>query len=166
MNVGRRYHQQQIVAKRKCCGRSRFFRLDCAREGRTPRIPFKKFPASLMDDRFGVRHDVSALPRDRWVRGGRPRTARGDDSGALDFCELARPAGLEPAAPSLEGSCSIHLSYGRVVSMVDERRTPHAPPGLALQKNRSFRPALVESTPLALEGRRSIQLSCGRVMRS
>ena len=27
---------------------------------------------------------------------------------------LARPAGLEPATPSLEGSCSIHLSYGRV----------------------------------------------------
>ena len=27
---------------------------------------------------------------------------------------LARPAGLEPAAPSLEGSCSIQLSYGRV----------------------------------------------------
>lgn len=29
------------------------------------------------------------------------------------FCELVRPAGLEPATPSLEGSCSIHLSYGR-----------------------------------------------------
>ena len=27
--------------------------------------------------------------------------------------KLARPAGLEPAAPSLEGSCSIQLSYGR-----------------------------------------------------
>ena len=27
--------------------------------------------------------------------------------------ELARPAGFEPAATSLEGSCSIHLSYGR-----------------------------------------------------
>ena len=27
---------------------------------------------------------------------------------------LARPAGLEPAAPGLEGRCSIHLSYGRV----------------------------------------------------
>ena len=26
---------------------------------------------------------------------------------------LARPAGLEPAAPCLEGTCSIHLSYGR-----------------------------------------------------
>ncbi len=27
---------------------------------------------------------------------------------------VARPAGFEPAAPSLEGSCSIQLSYGRV----------------------------------------------------
>ena len=29
---------------------------------------------------------------------------------------LARPAGIEPATPSLEGWCSIRLSYGRVVS--------------------------------------------------
>ena len=27
-----------------------------------------------------------------------------------------RPAGLEPATHSLEGCCSIHLSYGRVLS--------------------------------------------------
>ena len=41
------------------------------------------------------------------------------------FCVwLARPAGLEPAAPSLEGSCSIHLSYGRVVSMVAPNAAP------------------------------------------
>jgi RNA polymerase sigma factor (sigma-70 family) len=37
--------------------------------------------------------------------------------------QMARPAGLEPAAPSLEGSCSIQLSYGRVPPIV--RRTPH-----------------------------------------
>jgi site-specific DNA recombinase len=34
-----------------------------------------------------------------------------------DICDcnevMARPAGFEPAAPSLEGSCSIQLSYGR-----------------------------------------------------
>ena len=35
----------------------------------------------------------------------------------LDQQQMARPAGLEPAAPSLEGSCSIRLSYGRVVGL-------------------------------------------------
>ena len=31
---------------------------------------------------------------------------------------MARPAGLEPATPSLEGSCSIQLNYGRVVRVI------------------------------------------------
>ena len=36
---------------------------------------------------------------------------------------LARPAGLEPAAPGLEGRCSIRLSYGRVrASFGNEKR--------------------------------------------
>ena len=40
-----------------------------------------------------------------------------------DLRKVARPAGLEPATPGLEGRCSIQLSYGRMMSMV--RRTPH-----------------------------------------
>ena len=32
-----------------------------------------------------------------------------------DLRKVARPAGLEPATPGLEGRCSIQLSYGRVV---------------------------------------------------
>ena len=28
---------------------------------------------------------------------------------------MARPAGLEPATPGLEGRCSIRLSYGRII---------------------------------------------------
>ena len=35
--------------------------------------------------------------------------------------KLARPAGLEPATLGLEGRCSIHLSYGRVPTIVADR---------------------------------------------
>ena len=34
---------------------------------------------------------------------------------------MARPAGLEPATPDLEGRCSIRMSYGRVRSQFNRR---------------------------------------------
>ena len=34
---------------------------------------------------------------------------------------LARPEGLEPSTPGLEGRCSIQLSYGRVRFMLLDR---------------------------------------------
>jgi hypothetical protein len=34
---------------------------------------------------------------------------------------VARPEGLEPSTPGLEGRCSIQLSYGRVLCMLMER---------------------------------------------
>jgi hypothetical protein len=34
------------------------------------------------------------------------------------FGLMARPAGIEPATRSLEGCCSIQLSYGRVLRML------------------------------------------------
>src|SRR5207244_4067185 len=72
-------------------------------------LPICRAPGRSVEwfDRGGTGHVAGVLfdvmPRWTWlgVPGGRTRG-------------VARPAGLKPAAPSLEGSCSIHLSYGRV----------------------------------------------------
>ncbi|SCM74159.1 hypothetical protein KL86DES1_21768 [uncultured Desulfovibrio sp.] len=47
---------------------------------------------------------------------------RGQKKGLqLYYCKplilLARPRGIEPLTKSLEGSCSVQLSYGRVIRM-------------------------------------------------
>ena len=42
------------------------------------------------------------------------RHGRTHSAGSNPILKLARPAGFEPATSSLEGSCSIQLSYGRV----------------------------------------------------
>lgn len=47
---------------------------------------------------------------------GRKRKRRWKSRDRLTFL-VARPGGFEPPAKSLEGSCSIHLSYERVLSL-------------------------------------------------
>jgi hypothetical protein len=61
----------------------------------------RKYFTELEGDRFNPRQNM----------GGNERCG----SKCAKCGELARPAGLEPATPGLEGQCSIQLSYGRVV---------------------------------------------------
>ncbi len=55
---------------------------------------------------------AGGIPPDAFRTQKRPRSISG---GGVD--RLARPGGFEPPAKSLEGSCSVHLSYGRVVKL-------------------------------------------------
>jgi hypothetical protein len=62
---------------------------------------------------------------------------------------VARPAGLEPATPSLEGSCSIQLSYGRV----DSHGTPNAAPLMHPRYSASDRESQIAAEKRSLNGR-------------
>ena len=79
--------------------------------------------------------------------------ARGASTGrgrsALLMCthgQVARPAGLEPATPSLEGSCSIRLSYGR--RPIGRKCDPFLPRGGAYTRPRDTAqlPNVIEGT--------------------
>ena len=91
---------------------------------------------------------------------------------------LVRPKGLEPLAHCLEGSCSIHLSYGReCIGAGDENRTripslegwcpDHcATPASALRGNRQLRYITMDKPICQAETRNFfLRLSCATSQR-
>ena len=50
------------------------------------------------------------------------RASRALSGAATSRSEVARPEGLEPSTPGLEGRCSIQLSYGRGIPIIEQER--------------------------------------------
>jgi hypothetical protein len=78
---------------------------------------------------------------------------------------LARPAGLEPAAPCLEGTRSIQLSYGRVMSTVTQFRMPPNTGPYLRRGNSDERSGLRSATYAACHAKVPCRLETLRVRR-
>jgi 4a-hydroxytetrahydrobiopterin dehydratase len=104
-------------------------------------------------------HKIDGLTESDFILAAKVSRKLTSSHASLERQDLARPAGLKPAATSLEGSCSIQLSYGRVLSIVPKGRTPNAPPDAALDRKPSIcaRKTLAEWRGLALEGPCSVR---------
>ncbi len=68
-------------------------------------------PAALLPNLNGEMDRIESEDLNRDQNRDQEEEEKTEDSEAIDF--MVRPAGLEPATHSLEGCCSIHLSYGR-----------------------------------------------------
>jgi hypothetical protein len=87
----------------------------------SPPIVTNKTPNPLMQNNFACRKLEVGLPQALPPGAFRLEPERGRPSIDAQKCQwnrlndMATPAGLEPATNSLEGCCSIRLSYGAVV---------------------------------------------------
>ena len=74
--------------------------------------PLQREYVRLLIDKVEVGNDVIRITGTKDALAVAASSPPGKRS-AQSCTEMARPAGLEPATPSLEGSCSIQLNYGR-----------------------------------------------------
>jgi hypothetical protein len=94
----------------------------------------RQFNALVCNQYDHARERASEATRtERADEAARERACRGVRGAKPLGKNFARPAGLEPATPGLEGRCSIQLSYGRVEASIlasgpgDERRYSRRP---------------------------------------